>query len=210
LEWWIFDFPKEGDMNLRIEIILLLLLVVAVAAGVVGLSACLVRPQGAIASAELAIEGARSVGAERYATQTFETSLADYQAAMAEISKQDQRWLILRSYKEAEQLLASAQGAARESRSQASAIQKQIKTTRAAIDVAEMDLNSASRALDWNMDKIPRSEFESLESTLQELGEVLQKARGLLDGGHYEEAKAAAKSVMQKCNGITDQIRNVT
>jgi hypothetical protein len=126
------------------------------------------------------------------------------------MEKQDGKWWILRSYGKAEELLASAQSAAQESRSQSSAIRKREKTTRAAIDVAEIDLHGAVSALEWNGDKIPRPELESMKSTLDELEEILRKARELLDGGRYEEATAAAKSVMKKCNRIADQMRNVT
>lgn len=56
----------------------------------------------------------------------------------------------------------------------------------------------------------PFGRLESLTTTVKELEKALQKARELLDEGEYDGAKAAAKSVMQQCNEITDQIRNVT
>jgi hypothetical protein len=129
---------------------------------------------------------------------------------LAEVAEQDQRIKLLRSYGNANRLLASATGAAIEAREQAEAKQQEIRAARAAIDLARIEEKAVSNSLKWAAGVLSRADLRAMKETLEALGAELENAEKLFGEEDYVGAKTAADSVLHQTYEMSGRIRKAT
>ena len=103
------------------------LVALTVLLAVVGLSACAKAPQDAIDQVQAAIAAAEQAEAPTYAPEAWEAAQQDLNQAMAEVEAQNAKFFLTRSYKQASELLATAQQSAATAQDQALANKEQMR-----------------------------------------------------------------------------------
>jgi hypothetical protein len=175
----------------------------------VGFTGCAKAPVEKVAALQTAVDAARSAGAETYASDAFAKVNATFQQAKAEIDVQNGKFVLLRSYKNAEALLVQAQTEAQQAQEAAVAGKERarleantaIDTARAALQAANDFLAQAPRG------KNTKAELDAMlqELTTQQMS--LDEATGAIAGEDYINAKIKADLVVQRANQIQADIQ---
>lgn len=174
-----------------------------------GFAGCAKAPVETVAAVQTAIDGARSAGAETYASDSLAKVNATFQQAKAEIDVQNGKFALLRSYKNAEALLVQAQTEAQQAQEAAVAGKERarqeattaIDTARAALQAANDFLAQAPRG------KNTKAELDAMQLELTTLQTTIDEATGAMSGEDYINAKIKADLVVQKANEIQADVQ---
>lgn len=174
-----------------------------------GFAGCAKAPVETVAAVQSAVDAARSAGAETYASDALAKVNATFQQAKAEIDVQNGKFALLRSYKNAEALLAQAQTEAQQAQEAAVAGKERarqeatgaIDTARAALQAANDFLAQAPRG------KNTKAELDAMQQELTTLQTTLDEATGAMAGENYIDAKIKADLVVQKANEIQADVQ---
>lgn len=173
-----------------------------------GLAGCGGPPEDEIQGAQAALSGAREAGADRYAPEAYGKAEETLAQANAEVEAQQGRFVLMRSYGRAKQLLRQAEADAGTAKTEAAAGRMQargeaeatIASARTALDAAIAALASAPAGKDSRGDlQIMRGDLEALKGTLSEA----EAAQGSED---YATALERAQKVRQEAEAISADI----
>lgn len=175
-----------------------------------GFAGCAKAPVETVAAVQTSIDGARSAGAETYASDSLAKVNATFQQAKAEIDVQNGKFALLRSYKNAEALLVQAQTEAQQAQEAAVAGKERarqeattaIDTARAALQAANDFLAQAPRG------KNTKAELDAMQLELTGLQATIDEATGAMAGEDYINAKIKADLVVQTANQIQTDVQN--
>lgn len=175
-----------------------------------GLVGCGGPPEEEIQAAEAALSGAKEAGADRYAPEAYGKAEESLAQANAEVEAQQGRFVLMRSYGRAKQLLRQAEADAGTAKSEAAAGRMQVRgeaeatiaSARTALDAAVAALASAPAGKDSRGDlQIMRGDLEALKGVLSEA----EAAQGSED---YATALERARKVRQEAEAISADIAN--
>jgi hypothetical protein len=167
---------------------------------------CGKAPQEDITAAQGEIDKARQAEAETWAPTEFQAAQDAMNAAQAEITAQNDKWM--KSYDKAKELLAKAKEDGAKAAEAAVANKEQgKKDADAAITAAATSIQDAEASLKVApVTKDSKADLALFKSDLEGSKGSLDEARQAFDGGDYKKALAVATSVKDKATSISDQI----
>jgi hypothetical protein len=174
-----------------------------------GFAGCAKAPVEVVASVQTAIDGAKSAGADMYASDALAKVNATFQQAKAEIDVQNGKFALLRSYKNAEALLVQAQTEAQQAQEAAVAGKERARVeANTAIDTARAALQASNEFLaQAPHGKNTKAELDAMQQELTTLQTSLDEATGAMAGEDYINAKIKADLVTQKANEIQADVQ---
>lgn len=189
-------------MTKRVTLALAALLLLAFVAG------CSKAPEAEMQQAQAAIDAARTAEAEAYAPASFRTATDTLNAAAAEKTAQDNKFVLFRSYGKAKAMYVSAQALAQKAGTDAAAEKERVKQevtglmtqAKAAIDSATTALEKAPKGKDT------KAELELIKNDLTALTPAYTDAETDFNAGKYLTAKTKIEGVIQKAKSISDEI----
>ena len=190
----------------------LLSLVLAVA--VFGIFACARVPQGEIDQADVALAAAGDAEAAIYAQSEWEAAQASMNAARAEVEAQNAKFALVRSYKKAQELLATARDAADEAERAAidgkEAMRLQVEDAVAAI---EGGLNEASEHLHalQSCRKRPKgfaADLDMLRGATEGLVVQLGAVTSAADAENYSEAVTMSRELQGQVDALLADLQS--
>jgi len=182
--------------------------VVALSTLVLG-AGCAKRPDAEVAAAKSAVEQARSAGAAEYLAESFKSVETGLQKAQEEVTAQDGRFALVRSYDAAKASLAKVKTDAEKARTDAGAAKEKAK---AEAEAARTDAQAALDGAKALLAKAPKgkgtkADLEAMSADLKAAEAVLGDARTALDSQDYLGAKAKAESARDKAAAISAQVQ---
>ena len=175
---------------------------------IAGLLCCARPPERELTEAQQAIEQARAVEADLYATDTYQEAEDKLASARTQIELEQERSVASRSYDDAKQLLASAKQAAHRAFYEASSGRKEaresatevIREAHAALETAKASVAKApaNRGTEGDIAAL-KMEVDALEATLAD-------AERELEVGHYRKAYDIAESVVAEARRIKQDV----
>ncbi|HXH27869.1 MAG TPA: hypothetical protein VNL37_02425 [Candidatus Polarisedimenticolia bacterium] len=167
---------------------------------------CAKAPQEDITAAQGEIDRARQAEAETWAPTEFQAAQDSMNAAQAEITAQNEKWM--KNYDKARELLSKAKEDAAKAAEAAVANKEQgKKDADAAISGAQTAIDSAEASLKVApVTKDSRADLALMKSDLQGAKGSLDEAHQAFETGDYKKALAVASSVKDKATSISDQI----
>ena len=181
---------------------------VALVAGVLLASGCAQAPQEEIENANQALEAARSAEAPEYAPEAWQLSQDAFDSAMTEIQAQNERFVLVRSYDEASQLLDKATQAANAAATEAQSARDETKLrAEALLQEAEAAVAAASTAIETApKGKGTEADLMAMKAELEAMTTSLAMARESFAAGKYLVAESTAQSVRDQANAIAADI----
>jgi hypothetical protein len=162
--------------------------------------ACSEPPQKEIDRAQGAVDAARAAGAEQYAAAAFADATSALQQAHDAVAQRDYRLALSRALDAGQRAQESARLAADGQAKARSEAEIAVHTTETALQQLETKLKVAAAS------RTPESELKSARQGLSDGQRRLQKARSLLAGGKYLEARGELKDTVSQ---ITGQMRAI-
>ncbi len=188
---------------------------VVVALAVVGLSACGKAPQAAVDQAQTALQAAAEAEAATYAPEAWEAAQAAATAAAAEVEVQNAKFALTRSYKNASQMLTTAQEAAVAAQ-EAAVAGKEAMALAVADGIASIEANlaNADSLLDSlaTCRKRPKGfarDLETMRGNVDGLRSQLVDVQSTADAGEYFEANAMAGSLLAGLDAAVTDLESV-
>lgn len=183
------------------------ILVLTMIAGIV-LVGCQQAPIEQVSAVQQGLENARDAEAEKYAPEAFAAAQEKFNQAAQEISAQDEKFALTRSYAQPEQLLQESLGQLKAAQDEAIANKAKVKVevetltteTEAAIVAAQEALTKAPRGKDTQV------ELEAMRADLDAATNAVAQARGMYAAEDYLAAKASLTQTKQKAEGISTEI----
>lgn len=171
-------------MRRRFSWILVLLALVA--------TGCSEPPQKEIDQAQAAIDGAKSAGADTYAAEEYNASVAALQKAHAAVDQRD--------YREALSFAIEARQRATDATRQADIARGH---TKAAAEKLVTDCSARASQLDTDLKvaegaRVPPRDLRSSRTTLADAETALQETRKAMDAGNYVEVVSSLTEVRRK------------
>jgi hypothetical protein len=178
------------------------------ALGVVLLLGCAGAPQKEVEAAQTALNDAKSTGAESYAAEEYSKAQESLAQANAEVEAQKGRFVLMRSYGRAKQLLRQAAQDAVAAKSAAEAGKVEAKSgAEVAIAAARLALDAAVAALATApAGKDSRADLEIMRGDLDALKSTLGEADAAFGSSDYATAKERAEQVDQEARAIAADI----
>jgi hypothetical protein len=172
------------------------------------LTACGGPPEEEIRSAEAAMSEARQAGADRYATEAYGKAESSLTQANAEVEAQKGRFVLMRSYGRAKQLLRQAAADAGTAKTEAAAGRVQARGE------AEATIASARTALDAAIaavagapaGKDSRGDLAIMKGDLEALKGILSEAEAAQGSEDYATALERAQKVRQEAEAISADV----
>lgn len=169
-------------------------------------AACSRPPDEATASARAGLASLKEADARIWAPEELASAEAAVAEAEKELANQKGKLAPGRSYDRARLLLREAErdiGIAREAAAAGRKVAEE--EAREAVATAEAAVHGAQTALMLAPVASSRS-FDSLDEGLEQAGDLLDEARGLVDEGRYHDATKRAEEVMTL---VSERIRSV-
>jgi len=187
---------------------------VVVALAIVGLSACAKAPVDAINQAQSALQAAGDAEAATYAPEAWEAAQAAVNAAVAEVEVQNAKFALTRSYKQASQMLTTAQESAAAAKdaavagkeAMAVAVADAIATIEAQLVTADEML--ASLATCRKRPKGFAGDLEIMRRNVDGLRTQLVDVQATADTGNYFEADAMADGLLEGLAAVVADLEN--
>lgn len=187
--------------------LLALVLGVSVAAIAAG---CAQPPQSEIESANQAFDAATTSEAQTYAANSYKAAQDAKSQLDAELTAQEEKFALFRSYSRTSELAASATTAAEKAEKDASAEKDRIRAettkiiadTRTALDETTHLLEKAPRG------KGSQADIAAMKADLATVGTALGEAESALSAGKLMEARSKAEAAMktvQQTKGAIEQ-----
>lgn len=165
---------------------------------------CAKPPQADIDAAKAAIEAARNAGAGEYAASSL--SAADDQVAQleAELTAQQGKFALTRSYKKATEIAAAAKAAGEKAAADAAAGKEAARTEATAlIEQAKVVLAEATTALEGApKGKGTQADLEVMKADLASVATTIADAEASLSGERYLEAKSKAQAAISSAGNV--------
>jgi hypothetical protein len=182
---------------------------------VAGLSACAKAPQEAINQVQAEIAAAEQAEAPTYAPEAWETAQQALNQATAEIEAQNAKFALTRSYKQASELLATAQQSAEAAQDQAIANKERMRlVTEAAVTVIEERLATADGLLESlaTCRRRPKgfaSDLEMMRGNVDGLRVQLADVQAKAAEESFAEAKSMADSLLESLDAAVRDMESV-
>lgn len=166
---------------------------------------CAKPPRGAIEGAKRAIATARAAGASLYAPESLAAAERAFAALNAELSAQEKKGKLSRSYHQAESLAmealiagerAAVEAERGEDRSRGDALSLVARVT---ADLQEAETIAARAS--------GRSRGPGLNAALREAGAQLARARDALEDGRFAESLEHARAAQEKVDSVKRELR---
>jgi hypothetical protein len=164
-------------------------------------AACSEPPQKEIDRAQGAIDAARAAGAERYAASEFAAATTALKQAHDAVAQRDYRLALSRALDASERAQQAARQAADGKARARSEVEATIATTATSLQQLRTTIKTAEGA------RAPSQALTAAQQTAAAADAVLQKARALLKGEQYLDARDTLQGVGPR---ITAQIRALT
>ena len=173
-----------------------------------GLAGCGGPPEDEIRTAEAALSGAKEAGADRYASVAYGKAEETLAQANAEVEAQQGRFVLMRSYGRAKQLLRQAEADAGTAKSEAAAGRVQARgEAEATIASARTALDSAIAALaSAPAGKDSRGDLQIMKGDLEALKGILSQAEAAQGSEDYATALERAGKVRQEAEAISADV----
>jgi hypothetical protein len=189
-------------MTKRVVLALAALLLLAFVAG------CSKAPEAEMQQAQAAIDAARTAEAEAYAPASFRTATDTLNAAAAEKTAQDGKFVLFRSYGKSKDMYVRATALSQKAAQDAATEKERVKQevmglmtqAKAAIDSATTALEKAPKGKDT------KAELELIKNDLSALTPAYTDAEADFNAGKYLTAQTKIEGVMQKAKSISDEI----
>ncbi len=174
----------------------------------VALVGCAAEPQKQLTKAQEAVENARQAEADLYAAAEYQAAVESLGAARDAISAQEEEFVFIRSYAQAEELLTQAEKQARASQEVAVGNRERIRqqaeraqtAAQVALEAVRAVLDGAPRGKGTLMDlQLLRQDFVAGESTLV-------AARQALEAGAFMNALKQFESVKSESELISAEV----
>jgi len=167
---------------------------------------CAKPPQDEISATQAEMDRARQAQAETWAASEFQGANEALNAAQAEISTQNEKWL--KNYDKAKELLATAKADAAKAAEAAVANKEQAKNDAdAAVTAADTALATAEAALKVApVTKDSKADLELFKTDLATLRSTLDAARASFGSEDYKKALESANSVKDQATTIATQL----
>jgi hypothetical protein len=185
-----------------------LLTLVSIVAVVALVSGCAKPPQADIDSAKQALDMAAQAEAPKYAAAEFNTAKGSLDAAMAEVEKQNGKFILFRNYGEAKKQLATALTDAGTAKSTSDTNKEMIRQE------ANNLLGQAQAALTEAkglMEKAPKGKegkaaLEAISADLTAVEASLGQVTTSLNGGDFMGARDTAKAALDKVSAVKAEL----
>jgi hypothetical protein len=180
-------------------------LIVVVAIAAVG---CAQPPQAQIDAAKASVDKATSAGATEYAPESY-TAARDAQARLdAELTAQNGKFALMRSYDEATRLAATVVEAGNKAASDAATGKQAAQTVAtAAVKDAETAISDAEAALNTApKGKGSKADLDALKSDVAAAKSTLGQAETAVNGEQFKDAKTKADAAKEKATGVKSAI----
>jgi hypothetical protein len=188
----------------RVSLVLAALLLLAFIAG------CSKVPEAEMAAATQSIDAARTAEAEAYAPAAYRTAMDTLNAANAEKTTQDGKFVLFRSYSKSKDMFVKAKDLAGTAAAQAETEKEKVKNevialmteAKAAIDSATAALAKAPKGKDT------KAELELIKNDLAALTPAYADVETDFTGGKYLSARTKVQGLISKAQSITAEIAN--
>lgn len=169
---------------------------------------CAEKPAEDMAAAEQAIQQARETGASQYAPEELRGAEEQLLKAQEEISLQDNKFVLLRNYSNANQLLTQVQTEAVKAKSAAEAKKEEARANaNAAIVLAKTALTEAQTLLaQAPSGKGTQADLQALHSDLQAAEALYNEAEQALNNQDFDGAMAKAQSTKDLASKVHMQV----
>lgn len=170
--------------------------------------ACAKPPTDKLAAAEKAVNDTRAAGAPTYLAEDFAKLDGALTNAKNELAAQDAKFIFLRDYGKAEELLASAQAEAARVTSETAKKKEEAKT--AAMQAQQIALEAVKNTQDL-VAKAPvgkdRAALEAIKADVAGLSKSLSEVNTAIDAGDYLGAQSKAKAIQDKSQTVATEIQ---
>jgi hypothetical protein len=181
-----------------------------VLAGVFFLAAlgCSRPPQGTIEEAGRVIETAKAAGAALYAPESLAAAERAFAALNAELSVQEKKGRLSRSYVQAESLGLEALIAGERAAAEAERGKDLSKgDALSLVGRVTADLQEVEKMVARAVGKNRSAKIADLDAGLREAGALLARARGELDDGRFADSLQHARSAEEKVDAVRSELR---
>jgi len=177
---------------------------------ILGLGACASRPDADIAAANESLGAARVAEAESYAPDEYAKASDSLKEAQAEISVQEDKFALTRSYDKAVEILSRAKQEAQQAAEAASANREKVKAEVESTQARISTLLSETRDM---LDSAPKgkgtkADLEALAADLAAAEGSLGAASQSVSDGKFLQARDELEAVSAKITSIRTEIEN--
>ncbi len=179
-----------------------------------GIVACAKLPQAGIDQAEVALAGASDAEAAVYAQTEWEAAQQAMNAAKAEVERQNAKFVLVRSYKKAEELLAEAKTSADAAKQAAidgkEAMRLQVENAVATIEGGLTEASDHLKALQ-SCRKRPKgfaADLEMLRGNTEGLVTQLGAVTAAAEAERYSEADTMARELQGQVDALLADLGN--
>jgi hypothetical protein len=172
------------------------------------LGGCSSPPQAEVEAAQAALGEAEGTGAESYAPEAYSKAQESLAQANAEVEAQKERFVLMRSYGRAKQLLRQARedAVAAKTAAEAGAVAAR-ENAEAAINAARLSLDAAQVALATApAGKDSRADLEIMRGDLDALRSTLAEADAAFGSSDYVTAQERAQQVEREARAVSADI----
>lgn len=172
------------------------------------LAGCDDPPTAELQAAKQALDAARDIGAERFATNEYSAAQRAYSEAEATTNTEAERFFLLKDFEQARTQIADAKSKAMQAESSAEAEKKrQRESAQAAIAAARDAVAAAYTSLeDAPAGKGTEADIEELRAELSTAEADIEAAEAAVDSEDFSDAEALAESADQKATEIADGV----
>ncbi|MDH5426768.1 MAG: hypothetical protein OEZ57_01085 [Nitrospirota bacterium] len=169
---------------------------------------CAEKPVQVTDQALQAIQAAKEAGATDYASEDLRLAEDEYQKAQEEITTQDQAFVLMRNYDEANAILAKVVTNAEQAKTKAIANKQQAKMdAEAAVVLAKTTLADAKNLLaQAPRGKGTQADLQALHGDLQAADTTLGEIDPIMAKEDYLGVKAKAESVLALATRVNEQV----
>lgn len=170
---------------------------------------CAKAPTEKLATAEKAVDDARTAGAPTYMAEDFAKLDGMLNNAKKEVADQDAKFAFVRDYEKADQLLTTVQTDA--GRVTADTNRKKEEAKAAAVQ-AQQAAQEAVKTTQALVAKAPagkdRAALEAIKADARGLATSLSEVQAAIDAGDYLGAQAKAKAIQEKSQAVAAEIQS--
>ncbi len=174
------------------------------------LAGCGKVPEAALTTAKASLDEAKAAGADIYAAKELDVAMDSLGAAEAEIQKQNGKFVLFRSYKEAERVLVVAQGLGSTAKQAAVVNKQKAKEEAEQLIVQVTTMVDSTRALMTvaPKDKEGKKIMEAITADLESVAATLPELSAKMAKEDYRGAAQLARGSMQRVEGIRKEIQD--
>ena len=166
-------------------------------------------PTEDIDAANIAVESAKSAGAEKYLSDDAKKVSDELSSAMDEVKVQDGKFPLFRKYDKAKELLASVKGSAEKLKIDTAAKKEEAKKNAIASMEAATGAIANAKAM---LEKAPKgkeskSDIEAMTGDIKGLEDSFPDVQKSIDGEDYDGAVSKAKSIKERADAVSNDVQ---